>query len=158
MKPVDSVLSTVLKQGDTHMRATIQNHLEAAKARREENNEKGFSLIELIVVVVILGVLAAIAIPIFLGVQQQAKDNSLKSIAGSAAAAVAADLGKTTPLTTAGGGAAINANVYKPAGNATVTISAPATGTPTLDNFCVTAAGLGSTAGGATATAGPGCP
>lgn len=130
---------------------TFKNYLEAEKAKREENGEGGFSLIELIIVVVILGVLAAIAIPIFSGIQQQAKDNSLKSIAGSAAAAVAADLAKTTPTITGAG--AVPAGVYKSGGNATVTVG----GTITLDGFCVSAAGAGSTAGGTTATAGPGC-
>ncbi|WP_345802269.1 prepilin-type N-terminal cleavage/methylation domain-containing protein [Microbacterium sp. AZCO] len=140
------------------MRATIQNHLEAAKARREENNEKGFSLIELIVVVVILGILAAIAVPIFLGIQTQAKTNSLKAIAGNAASAVAADLGGSSPKTTAGGSAAIDAAIFK-AGDATVVISKPASGAVTLDNFCVTATGTSgkSLDGGAAASSGPGC-
>lgn len=70
---------------------TIKQYLEAAKARKE-NGEAGFSLVELIVVVVILGILAAVAIPIFNGIQDQARQSSLESIVGNAAAQTASDI------------------------------------------------------------------
>ncbi len=43
------------------------------------NNQKGFTLIELMVVVVIIGILAAIALPNFLAMQDRAKESEVKA-------------------------------------------------------------------------------
>jgi MSHA pilin protein MshA len=45
--------------------------------------QAGFTLIELIVVIVILGILAAVAVPRFLGLESQARAASVRSLGGT---------------------------------------------------------------------------
>ena len=57
-------------------------------------SERGFTLIELVIVIVILGILAAVAIPKYEDMQEQARSATLKGQLGSIRSAVAIQYGR----------------------------------------------------------------
>ncbi|WP_036922539.1 type II secretion system protein [Propionicicella superfundia] len=114
------------------MNALIRRYRDAVR-RRSETDEQGFSLIELIVVVAILGILIAIAIPVFSGIQQKAQENSLKAVAANGANVVAGAL--------AGGKSASEADLTSLV-NTDVTAVTLENEDATLDDICVSATGF----------------
>jgi type IV pilus assembly protein PilA len=61
-----------------------QSEMSIGSSRRDLEREDGFTLLELMVVVVIIAVLLAIGIPLLMGAQDRAKDTSAKAKASTA--------------------------------------------------------------------------
>jgi len=65
-------------------------------------NEKGFTMIELVMVIVLLGILAAVAIPRYIDLQTQARAAALQGVVGSINGA--SSVNYAAAQVTAGGG------------------------------------------------------
>ena len=124
---------------------------ETWKRLRREAGEGGFSLIELIVVVAILGVLVAIAIPVFGTIQGTARLNAVKAVAANGATQATALLAAGSPATLITTG---DANITVGWG---ITNGTAGTAPTTIETVCVWAAYTGDTAAKAKSGTMTGC-
>jgi prepilin-type N-terminal cleavage/methylation domain-containing protein len=115
----------------TRIKSALERRLAGAK------KDEGFSLIELLVVVIIIGILAAIAIPIYIGVQNNAKDSAVKTDLTNAKLATVAYFTENptgTPVL-----ASLGDGGYTKSEN---TSTIDYVGTPTSTSFCIAATGV----------------
>jgi type IV pilus assembly protein PilA len=100
------------------------------------NNSKGFTLIELMIVIAIIGVLAAIAIPNFIAYRNKSYCNSAESDANNVAAAISdyfAIPENTTLVTTTGATQYLGFSLTNKGGQNSVDISGDAGTTITIE-------------------------
>jgi type IV pilus assembly protein PilA len=121
-----------------------------------EEREGGFTLVELLIVIIIIGILASIAIPIFLNQRNKAYDAAAKSDLKGMQVAEESYLSDFSTYTTTVTGAGLFSEGFKPSASTTNTVVGINNGT----SYCLksvsqtgTAYFLGNSSGGPTTTA-----